>query len=123
MNYYNEIDPFAVAWLRDLIREGHLPAGDVDDRSIAEVQPSDLKGYTGVHLFAGIGGWPLALQWAGWPAARPVWTGSCPCQPFSTAGKAGGTADPRHLWPEFQRLIEACAPTAMPSSRRSPKNL
>jgi len=42
---------------------------------------------------------------AGWPDDRDVWTGSCPCQPFSAAGKRKGAADSRHLWPEFARLI------------------
>ena len=30
----------------------------------------------------------LPLQWAGWPDERSVWTGSCPCQPFSSRRKA-----------------------------------
>lgn len=110
MNYYNEHDAFAAAWLRELIKVGAIPPGDVDERSITEVQPSDLRGYTQCHFFAGIGGWPLALQLAGWPADRPVWTGSCPCQPFSSAGKRKGAADERHLWPEMFRLIRECRP-------------
>ncbi len=113
MHYYNEIDKTAVSWLRNLIGAGLLPEGDVDDRSITEVQASDLTGYTQCHWFAGIGGWPLALQLAGWPTTRPVWTGSCPCQPFSTAGRHGGEADQRHLWPEFQRLIAECRPATV----------
>jgi DNA (cytosine-5)-methyltransferase 1 len=113
VHYYNEIDPTAVAWLRNLIGAGLLPAGDVDARSITEVQASDLKGYTQCHFFAGIGGWPLALALAGWPTTRPVWTGSCPCQPFSNAGRHGGEADKRHLWPEFQRLIAECRPATV----------
>lgn len=80
-HYYNEIDPFAAQWLRNLIAAGHLPAGDVDERSIVDVRPDDLKGYVQCHFFAGIGGWPLALRMAGWPDDREVWTGSCPCQP------------------------------------------
>ena len=52
----------------------------------------------------------MALRLAGWPDDRAVWTGSCPCQPFSTAGKGGGFADERHLWPEFHRLIEKRRP-------------
>jgi DNA (cytosine-5)-methyltransferase 1 len=103
--YYNEFDPFAAAWLRKLIEHGHLPGGDVDERSIRDVSQDDLKGYTQVHFFAGIGGWPLALRMAGWPDDREVWTGSCPCQPFSNAGKHRGVSDERHLWPVFRSLI------------------
>ncbi len=110
MNYYNENDKQLVEWLENLIKAGLLPEGDVDGRSIADVRGSDLKGYTQCHFFAGIGGWPLALELAGWPATRPVWTGSCPCQPFSNAGTQGGINDPRHLWPQFQRLINECNP-------------
>ena len=108
--YYNEIDPFAAAWLRELIKAGRIMDGVVDTRSIADVAPSDLDGFTRCHFFAGIGGWDYALQLAGWPEGRPVWTGSCPCQPFSVAGKGAGTTDPRHLWPEWSRLIRECRP-------------
>jgi len=113
MNYYNEFDPKAAAWLRELIRCGHIPSGDIDERSIADVQPGDLRKYNQCHFFAGIGGWSLALQLANWPQDRPVWTGSCPCQPFSNSGKQLGTADPRHFWPQFQRLIKECRPTSV----------
>jgi len=110
VNYYNEWDKQLAEWLRNLIQAGLLPEGDVDDRSITEVKGTDLAGYTQCHFFAGIGGWPLALELAGWPATRPVWTGSCPCPPFSNAGRQGGTDDPRHLWPEFRRIIEESKP-------------
>lgn len=110
MNYYNEIDKYAAQWLRNLIEARHIPNGDVDDRSISDVRPSDLVGYTQCHFFAGIGGWSLALRLAGWPDDRPVWTGSCPCQPFSVAGQGAGTADERHLWPHWFHLIRALRP-------------
>jgi DNA (cytosine-5)-methyltransferase 1 len=110
MNYYNEIDPKAAAWLRELIKQGLIPDGIVDERSITEIKPNELKQYTQCHFFAGIGGWSLALQLANWPATRPVWTGSCPCQPFSSAGKQLGDKDERHLWPIFFDLIRECRP-------------
>lgn len=110
MNYYNEFDKNAAEWLRELIAEKLIPYGDVDERSITDVQADDLRGYTQCHFFAGIGGWNLALQLAGWPEDRPVWTGSCPCQPYSTAGKQQGNKDERDLWPEFFRLIKQCKP-------------
>ena len=106
--YYNEIDPSCVEWLRVLIQAGKLPPGDVDDRSIEDVDAGDLKGYEQAHFFAGIGGWPLALKWADWEG--PVWTGSCPCQPLSGAGRRRGHEDERHLWPAFFRLIEEREP-------------
>jgi DNA (cytosine-5)-methyltransferase 1 len=112
-SYYNEIDPHAAQWLRNLIAAGHLPAGDVDERSINDVRPSDLAGYVQCHFFAGIGGWAYALRLAGWPDDRPVWTGSCPCQPFSVAGTGAGFADERHLWPAWFHLIEQCRPVVI----------
>jgi DNA (cytosine-5)-methyltransferase 1 len=113
MNYYNEFDAKTAAWLKQLITEGLVPNGDVDTRSITEVTKGDLSGYTQCHFFAGIGGWSLALQLAGWPRDRPVWTGSCPCQPFSTAGKQKGNEDERHLWPVFFNLIRQCCPVTV----------
>lgn len=137
--YYNEFDPKAAAWLRELISRGLIADGDVDERSITDVQPEDLEGYTQVHLFAGIGVWSYALRLAQWPDSLPVWTGSCPCPPFSSAGKGqrcpecgsksnlchpsrtgyficrdcgcSRHADERHLWPEFSRLIRECRPS------------
>lgn len=111
--YYNEIDPYAAAWLRNLIAAGHIAPGDVDERSIVDVQPDDLKGYTQCHFFAGIGGWSYALRLAGWADDRAVWTGSCPCQPLSVAGKQRGHADERHLWPAFHRLITERRPSVV----------
>ena len=111
--YYNEIDPFAAAWLRELISDGLIADGDVDERSILDVRPNDLTGYDQCHFFAGIGGWSYALRLAGWPDDREVWTGSCPCQPLSSAGQQKGHADERHLWPAFHKLIAECQPATV----------
>ncbi|WP_051911552.1 DNA cytosine methyltransferase [Methylomicrobium agile] len=136
--YYNEFAPHAAAWLKQLIAENLIPDGEVDERSIADVQANDLRGFTQCHFFAGIGGWPLALRLAGIEDDFHVWTGSCPCPPFSVAGKKKSCpdcgeisllphpyrtgvfvcnscwhewhADERHLWPEFHRLIKECRP-------------
>ncbi|HCU0591979.1 C-5 cytosine-specific DNA methylase family protein [Enterobacter roggenkampii] len=107
---YNEIDPFAAQWLRNLIAGGHIAPGEVDERSIEDVTPDDLRGFTQCHFFAGIGVWSHSLRLAGWPDDKPVWTGSCPCQPFSAAGKGDGFADERHLWPHFFHLISERRP-------------
>jgi DNA (cytosine-5)-methyltransferase 1 len=103
--FYNENDPRMAACLRELIAQGHIAPGVVDERSITEVRGADLAGFTQCHFFAGIGVWSHALRRAGWPDDRPCWTGSCPCQPFSMAGKGGGFDDSRHLWPHWFRLI------------------
>lgn len=108
--YYNEFDPKAAAWLRELIKEGVIAPGDVDERSILQVTPSDLHGYTQCHFFAGVGGWSYALHLARITDHRPVWTASCPCQPLSSAGLRQGDADERHLWPAFFNLIAECGP-------------
>ncbi len=108
--YYNDLDQYTCAWVRQLIAKGMLPDGEVDCRSIGDVQPGDVAGFAQVHFFCGIGGWAYACRLAGWPDDRPIWTGSCPCQPFSVAGRRGGADDARHLWPDFFRLIRAARP-------------
>ena len=107
--YYNEIDPFAAQWIRNLMAEGWITKGDVDERSIEDVQPNDIAGYDRLHFFAGVAVWDYALNQAGWGRGE-IWTGSCPCQPFSSAGAGAGFADERHLWPAFFHLIQECKP-------------
>jgi DNA (cytosine-5)-methyltransferase 1 len=107
---YNEHDPFAAAWTRNLIAAGHVAPGVVDERSIEELTADDVAGPGQRHFFSGIAGWSYALRLAGIPNDADVWTGSCPCQPFSSAGKRGGTSDARHLWPAWFALIEQCRP-------------
>jgi DNA (cytosine-5)-methyltransferase 1 len=108
--YYNEHDADKAAWLRELIKANLIAPGEVDTRSIEDVLPRELTGYTQCHFFAGIGIWSYALRQAGWSDDRSVWTGSCPCQPFSAAGKRAGFADERHLWPAWYHLISICKP-------------
>ncbi len=110
---YNEIEPYAAAWLSNLIAAGHIADGVVDDRSIVELAAADLVGRAQFHAFAGIGAWSYALRLAGWPDDAPVWTGSCPCQPFSAAGRRGGFDDARHLWPVWFELIRQCRPSVV----------
>lgn len=108
--FYNEFDPYAAQYLRNLIADGLIAPGIVDERSIEEIEPYELAAYTQVHMFAGVGIWSGALRAAGWPDNEPIWTGSCPCQPFSNAGKRKGFEDARHLWPVWRNLIEICNP-------------
>lgn len=114
--YYNEFEPYVADWLENLIAAGHLPAGDVDRRSIEEVLPNDLEDYTQCHFFAGIGGWPYALRLAGWPDDRPVWTASPPCQDYSVAGsiwnvRAGADGRRGSLTGSALDLVEEIQPT------------
>src|ERR1041384_7374024 len=81
--YYNDNEAFVCDWLENLIAAKLIPAG--------------------------VGGWAYGLQLAGW-GDRAVWTGSCPCPAFSVAGRGRGFSDPRHLWPEWLRLIRECRP-------------
>lgn len=110
--YYNEFDKKKCAALLQLMKDGHITKGEIDDRSIRDVKPEDVRGYDRCHFFAGIGLWDYALQLAEWGDA-PVWTGSCPCQPFSSAGRQKGKTDDRHLWPEWFRLIKECRPATV----------
>ena len=108
--YYNEIDKSRTILLRNLMVLGIIPKGDIDTRSIEDVEPDELIQYKQCHFFAGIGGWAYALQVGGFPDTMSIWTGSCPCQPFSGAGRREGDSDRRHLWPSFFNLIDQCRP-------------
>lgn len=108
--FHNDIDPEAGAVLRQHVADGLIAPGVVDTRSIKDILPDDLASFTQCHFFAGGGLWSIAARMAGWPDWLPLWTGSCPCQPFSQAGKGAGRDDPRHLWPDFHRLIRARRP-------------
>ena len=116
---YNENEPFAIRWLEQLQERNLIPEGRIDGRSITELRPEDCDPTS--HFFAGIGGWAYALQLAGWNPARDVWTGSCPCQPFSIAGKGTGTSDKRHLWPIWRDLIAECHPPVIFGEQTSSK--
>lgn len=111
--YYNDNEEYVCDWIENLINVNLLPNGIVDRRDIRTVTSNELREYTQCHFFAGIGGWALALKNADWLETQDVWTGSCPCQPFSVAGRRGGTKDPRHLWPDWFRLIRECLPTTI----------
>lgn len=110
--YYNEIEPTAILWLRAAMDAGIITPGKIDDRPIQEIRPADVAGFQRVHFFAGIGGWDIALNLAKWGDSE-VWTGSCPCQPFSSAGKQKGKADDRHLWPIWYSLIRESKPPVL----------
>lgn len=110
---YNEFDPAAAHILRHIEAKGIIASGKIDERSIKNLEPKDVECFTQCHFFAGGGFWSIAARAAGWPDDRPLWTASCPCQPFSAAGQGGGTDGPRHLWPDLFRLVRACRPSVV----------
>ena len=111
MVFYN--DNVTAPWLRHLMAKGFLAQGDICSKDVREVKAEEVANHTEAHFFAGIGGWPLALRIALWPAKRGVWTASLPCQPFSNAGKRMGVQDDRHLWPCFFELIKKVQPPTL----------
>ncbi len=115
---YNDIDPYCCAWLRNLIAAGHLPNGDVIEGDFQEINVDDIP--ETAHFFAGIGGWPYALELVGWQG--PVWTASLPCQPLSSAGKRRGHNDERHLWPAFYALVAERRPATIFGEQVSSKD-
>jgi DNA (cytosine-5)-methyltransferase 1 len=108
--YYNEFEKETASWIRNLSEAGVIPQGVIDERSIRDVLPADVMGYDQCHFFAGVAGWPLALKLAGWPEGEPIWSASCPCQPYSAAGKQRAQNDERHLWPTFFELVKNIKP-------------
>jgi len=108
--YYNENDPLAARTIREAMSAGMIAPGVVDERDIRDVRPADLAGFVQCHFFAGGGIWSYSARRADWPDSRPLWTCSCPCQPFSKSGKGLGFADERHLWPSFYWLAGECEP-------------
>ena len=64
MNLYSEIDPYAAEWLRNLIADGAIAPGLVHG-DIHDIDADTIRSATQYHAFAGIGGWPLALDLAG----------------------------------------------------------
>lgn len=108
--FYNDCDPYVAQWTRNLIAGGEIAPGVVDERSIRDLQPADVASYRQCHFFAGVGTWSRVLRDAEWPDEIPIFTGSCPCSPFSQAGRKKGFDDEQHLWPEWFRLIAACRP-------------
>jgi len=110
MTLYTDIDEYCCKWLEKLVAAGQLPTGSVLQKDIKELTENDLRDYQQIHFFCGIGGWPYALWLADWPDGKPIWTASLPCQPFSVAGARRGENDPRHLWPDFFRLVRLGRP-------------
>lgn len=109
--YYNEFDKKKCVYLSRLMRDGLIPKGEIDERPIQQVRPSDIVGFDQCHFFAGIGVWAAVISASSFARTSGVWTGSCPCQPYSRAGKIKANNDERHLLPVWARLIEKSKPS------------
>jgi DNA (cytosine-5)-methyltransferase 1 len=111
MHLYSEHNPYRAAVLRERIEDGLLPPGVVDERDIETIPDQDFLGYTQVHLFAGIGGFPLGMRRAGFPEHIRIVDGGFPCQDISNAGKRAGITGARSgLWREMVRCIRVVRP-------------
>lgn len=82
---YVEIEAFACANLVAKMEEGRLDPAPIW---------TDLRTFDARPLFGHVG----------------VLSGGFPCQPFSQSGKRKADKDPRHLFPEFERIIDECRP-------------
>lgn len=107
---YVDVDPIKCKWTEELIKRDLIAPGEVWCRDIRDIRPDEISEFIQFHAFNGIAVWSYALRLAGWPDDRKVWTGSCPCQSFSKAGRRKGFADERHLWPAWFHLISQCRP-------------
>lgn len=90
LSLYTDIDPYCCAVLGARVEDGSLPPGDVVLADVRDLTAKMLAPYSHVHLFAGIGGFPLGLAWAGFPLDRSIVTFGFPCQDISYAGKGAG---------------------------------
>ncbi len=122
MNYYNDNDEKICTWTQAAIDAGVLPKGYLDVRDVKTVDPEFIKGFAQAHFFCGVGGWPLALEFAGVPNDFPIWTASLPCQALSCAGKRLGAKDKkRHLWPAFKKLVAKFLPAVIVGEQSASK--
>lgn len=80
-----EIDPYCRTLLAERQRDGLLEQFPVHD---------DVRTFDG----------------RAWRGRVDMVCGGFPCQPWSVAGKHLGANDPRHLWPEFARIVRECRP-------------
>lgn len=111
MILYTDIDPYCCEVLRARVADGGLLPGEVWERDIRTLTGEELSGFTQIHLFCGIGGIPLGMQWAGWPADRSIVTGGFPCQDVSDAGERAGIHGERSgLYTEAVRIIRVFRP-------------
>ena len=83
---YCERDPYAAAVLLERMEDSSLVSAPVWVGDLREMDAQPLAGHVDVLC------------------------GGYPCQPFSQAGKRLGNKDPRHLWPEFARIIREVRP-------------
>ena len=82
---YVEIEGFACANLVEKMEQGSLDAAPI----WTNLKSFDAKPFQG---------------------KVDILSGGFPCQPFSHAGQRKGTEDPRHLFPDIERIILECNP-------------
>ena len=93
---------------------GAHATGAIETVAFCEIEPYAVsvlqKRFPGVPVYGDIreltadrlradGIWPIDII-----------SGGFPCQPFSSAGKRGGTSDDRYLWPQMLRVIQEVRP-------------
>jgi site-specific DNA-cytosine methylase len=111
MILYTDIEPFCCEVLRARVADGGLLPGDVWERDVRTLTADELKPYTQVHLFCGIGASPLGLKWARWPSDLSVVTAGFPCTDISVAGEGEGiSGDESGLYVEAIRVVDLLRP-------------
>ena len=112
--YYNENNKFNAQWLHELIREGAIAPGDVDESSIEDVAP----GTRSVTFLQ-------ALERGRTLCVERRTTGKCGQEVVLanlTARQAKEAADERNLWPSFYHLISQCRPITVFGEQVGNKN-